>query len=316
MAADLSPRMQHITEIFDSSKPVVSSKLVYLSDLSSEELKFLKEIWTRTDAARRHQVISQLVHLSEVDFRLDFSNIFVFCLNDPDETIRIQAMTGLDGEENYLLITPLLRAMKEDDSAKVRAAAVTALGKFALLGEVDKLPTHYKNKICTALLDVLDSKVETAEVKRRALEAVSPFNLPRVKELIEQAYHTDDVKLKSSAIYAMGRNCDSAWLATLITELNSSEAEIRYEAANACGELGAEEAVPHLLKLIKDEDYQVQEAAIKALGQIGGEQAKQALNKLAKNPESRIREAVKSALEEIHFCEDLLLFQPQSGRHS
>ena len=315
MAAELSPRMQHIAEISDSSKPVASSKLVYLSDLGSEELKFLEEIWANADAERRHQVISQLVHLSEVDFRLDFSGVFVFCLSDPDETIRTQAIAGLDGEENYLLITPLLRALKEDNSAKVRAAAAIALGKFALLVELGKLPTHYKDKIYTALLEVLENKVETAGVKRRALEAVSPFSSPRVKELIEQAYHTDDVKLKASAIYAMGRNCDSAWLTALMTELNSNEAEIRYEAANACGELGAEEAVLHLLKLIKDEDCQVQEAAIKALGQIGGEQAKQALNKLAKNPQPRIRQAAKSALEEIHFCEDLLFFQPQPGHH-
>jgi HEAT repeat protein len=309
MVAESSPRIHHIAEIFNSSKPVASSKLIYLSNLSNEELKLLKEIWTTADAARRHNVISQLVHLSEVDFRLDFTSVFAFCLSDPDESLRIQAMTGLDGEENYLLINPLLRTLKEDDSAKVRAAAATALGKFALLAELGKLPTHYKNKIYTALLDVLDNKIETAEVKRRALEAISPFNLPRVKELIEQAYQTDDVKLKSSAIYAMGRNCDSAWLTTLMTELSSNEAEIRYEAANACGELGAEGAVPQLLKLIKDEDYQVQESAIKALGQIGGEQAKQALNKLAKNPQPRIREAVKSALEEIHFCEDPLSFQ-------
>jgi len=315
MVAESSPRLQHVAEIFDSSKPVASSKLAYLSDLSSEELKFLKEVWTNADVTRRHQVISQLVHLNEIDFRFDFSSVFAFCLSDPDENLRIQAMTGLDGEENYILITPLLRALKEDDSAKVRAVAATALGKFALLGELDKIPTHYKNKIYTALLGVMDNKSETAEVKRRALEAVSPLNLPRVKELIEQAYHTDDVKLKSSAIYAMGRNCDSAWLTILITELNNDEAEIRYEAANACGELGAEEAVPHLLKLIKDEDYQVQEAAIKALGQIGGEQAKQALNKLAKNPQPRIRQAIKSALEEIHFCEDSPFFQPRPGQH-
>ena len=315
MAAGLSPRMQHIAEIFDSSEPVASSKLVYLSGLSSKELKFLGEIWVDADAAWRHQVISQLVHLSEVDFRLDFSGVFVLCLSDPDETIRIQAVTGLDGEENYLLIAPLLRALKEDSSAEVRAASAIALGKFALLGELGKIPTHYKNKIYTALLEVLENKVEAAGLRRRALEAVSPFNLPRVKELIEQAYHTDDVKLKASAIYAMGRNCDSAWLATLVTELNSNEAEIRCEAANACGELGAEEAVPHLLKLIKDEDYQVQEAAIEALGRIGGEQAKQALNKLAKNPQLRIRQAAKSALEEIHFCEEPLFFEPQLGHH-
>ena len=314
MAAESSPRLQHISEIFDSSKPIASSKLVYLSDLSSEELKFLGEIWVDADAARKQQVISQLVHLSEVDFRLDFSGIFVFCLSDPDEAIRMQAITGLDGEENYLLITPLLRAFKEDDSAEVRAAAAVAIGKFALLGELGKIPTHYKDKIYTALLEVLENKIEVAGVRRRALEAVSPFNLPRVKELIEQAYHADDIKLKASAIYAMGRNCDFAWLTTLVSELNSNESEIRYEAANACGELGAEEAVPHLLKLIEDEDHQVQEAAIAALGQIGGEQAKQTLNKLAKNPQPRIHQAAKSALEEIRFCEDLLFFQPQLGR--
>jgi len=315
MAAELSSRMQHIVEIFDSSMPIASSKLVYLSDLSSEELKFMGEIWADTDAARRQQVISQLVHLSEVDFRLDFSGVFVLCLSDPDEAIRIQAVTGLDGEENYLLITPLLRALKEDNSAEVRAAAAVAVGKFALLGELGKIPAHSNDKVYTALLEVLENKVEAFEVRRRALEAVSPFNLPRVKELIEQAYHTDDVKLKASAIYAMGRNCDSAWLTTLMTELNSNEVEMRYEAANACGELGAEEAVPHLLKLIEDEDRQVQEAAIDALGQIGGEQAKQALNKLAKNPQPRIRKAAKSALEEIHFCGDPLFFQSQPGPH-
>jgi HEAT repeat protein len=247
--------------------------------------------------------------------RLDFSGVFVFCLSDPDETIRIQATTGLDGEENYLLITPLLRALKEDNSAEVRAAAAVALGKFALLGELGKLPTQYKNKIYTTLLEVLDNDVEAAGVRRRVLEAVSPFNLPRVRELIEQAYHTDDIEIKAGAIYAMGRNCDPAWLATLMAELNSSEAEIRYEAANACGELGAEEAVPHILKLIKDEDCQVQEAAIEALGKIGGEQAKQALNKLAKNPQPRIRQVAKSALEEIRFCEDPLSFRPRSDHH-
>jgi hypothetical protein len=67
MAAEPSPRIQQIAEIFDPSKPVVNSKLVYLSNLYNEELKLLKELWVNTDASRHHQIISQLVHLSEVD---------------------------------------------------------------------------------------------------------------------------------------------------------------------------------------------------------------------------------------------------------
>ena len=309
MPADLSPRLRDIAEISDSSKTVNSSKLVYLSALNSEELEFLAEIWTKTDLGRRQEIISQLVHLSEVDFKLDFSGVFVLALRDHDETIRAQAVAGLDGEDNYLLIKPLVHALKEDISAKVRAAAAMALGKFALQGELGNLPSYYHEKVYNSLLEVLDNKTELTEVKRRALEAISPFSLPRVKELIEATYHTDDIKLRASAIYAMRRNCDLAWLPTLLVELNSEEAEIRYEAAVACGELGSEEAVPHLVETIENEDQQVQEAAIIALGEIGSEQAEQALDKLTKSTQPRIRDAAKSALKEIQHCEDPLSLQ-------
>jgi HEAT repeat protein len=218
-------------------------------------------------------------------------------------------MAGLDGEDNYLLIKPLVHALKEDISVGVRTAAATALGKFALQGELGNLPSHYREMVYSSLLGVLDNITELTDVKRRALEAISPFNLPRVKELIKTAYHTEDIKLRASAIYAMGRNCDLAWLPTLLAELNSEEAEIRYEAASACGELGAEEAVPYLVEMAENEDPQVEEAAIKALGEIGNEQAKQTLSKLAKNPQPRVHDAAKAALKEIQYCEDPLSLQ-------
>ena len=306
MAAKFPSYKQGIAEILNPNEPLVNSRLVYLSDLSGEDMAFLEQTWAKTNLERRQQIISQLVHLNEADFKLDFSSTFTFCLNDPDETVRTQAIAGLEVEENHLLITPLVRSLKEDSSTKVRAAAATALGRFALLGELGKLSTDYTTKVYTALLEVLENRAEPVEVKRRALEAIAPFNLPQVKEFIEEAYHSSDVKLKTSAIYAMGRNCDSLWLTILLAELNSEEAEIRYEAAGACGEFGASEAVPYLIRLIEDKDAQVQEAAIKALGEIGGEEAKQALRKLIKNPQPRIRQAAESALKELEFCEDPL----------
>jgi HEAT repeat protein len=309
MPAELSPRLSSIAEISDSGKSVNRAKLIYLSALNSEELEFLAETWTKTDLGRRQEIISQLVHLSEDDFKLDFSGVFVLFLSDPDETIRAQAVAGLDGEDNYLLIKPLVRALKEDSSAKVRAAAATALGKFALQGELGNISGSYREKVYNSLLEVLDNKTELTEVKHRALEAIAPFGLPRVKELIEAAYHTDDIKLRASSVYAMGRNCDLAWLPTLLAELNSQEAAIRYQAAVACGELGSEEAVPHLVETIENEDQQVQEAAIIALGEIGSEQAEQALDKLTKSTQPGIRDAAKSALKEIQHCEDPLSLQ-------
>jgi len=309
MPSELPPRMRDIAGIFDSAKSISSSKLAGLPGLNNEELEFFKDIWTNTDLERRQEIISQLMHLSEADLTLDFSSVFVLLLRDSDEAIRVQAVAGLEGEDNYLLIKPLVQALKEDTSAKVRAAAAMALGKFAIQGELDNLPSLYREKVYNALLEILENKTESTEVKRRALEAISPFSLPRVRELIETAYHAADIKLRTSAIYAMGRNCDLAWLPTLLIELNNDDPEIRYEVVSACGELGAEEAVPRLLKMISDEDQQVQEAAIKALGEIGNEQAKDTLGKLIKNPQPGIRNAAKSALKEIQHCENPLSLQ-------
>jgi HEAT repeat protein len=310
MSVDSSERMHSISEILDSSKNVNSSKLVSLSCLNSEETEFLAESWHKADLDRRREIISELVHLSEVDLKLDFISVFVLALRDTDESIRIQAAQGLEGEDNYLLIKPLIKALREDSSAKVRAAAAMALRELALQGELGNLPTYYCEKLYNSLLEAVTSKNEPTEVKRQALEAISPFSLARVGEIIEAAYHTNDIKLHASAIYAMGRNCDLAWLPTLLVELKNDRAEIRYEAAGACGQLGAEQAVPYLLDMVTDNDEHVKEAAIKALGEIGNETAKRALRQLVKNPQALISDAAKSALKEIQFCEDSLSAEP------
>jgi len=305
MTEEALSQKQDIPEIFDSSKPLVNSKLLYLSSLDDEGMQLLQHAWARADIERKRKIITSLVHLSESDLKLDFSRVFMFCLSEPDEDIRTQSIAGLEAEEDPIIIPHLLRVL-EDASAKVRTAAAITLGNFTLQCALGELPSHYTDKIYASLLKVMDNKNETAEVKRRALEAIAPLNLPRVKEIIEKAYHSDDAKLKASAIYAMGRNCDPAWLSNIIVEMNSEQSEIRYEAANACSELADEEAVPHLIKLTRDSDVQVQEAAIRALGEIGGEEAKEILDKLAASPQPRIREAAKSAFQELQLCQDPL----------
>ena len=127
MSTKLPFYKQCIDEILNPNEPLVNSKLVYLSDISGEDIELWEKAWPRTNAERRQQIISQLVSLSEADFKLDFSSTFTFCLNDPDEAVRIQAIAGLELEENHLLITPLVRSLKEDNSTKVRAAAAAAL---------------------------------------------------------------------------------------------------------------------------------------------------------------------------------------------
>lgn len=302
----LAARIEQINGLLNSDKLVTSSELACLSGLGREEMKFFELNWARVDPARKREIISKLVHLSETDPGLDFTAVFVSCLGDDDETVRLQAVMGLEGEDNLQLIVPLVKRLRHDSSARVREAAATALGSFAMLAECGKISAYYRDMVYGALLDAVNDEQEPVQVKRRALEAISPFNQPRVKQLIEEAYRQGSADFKLSAIYAMGRNCDPLWLDFLLDELESEDPAARYEAANACAELGAVEAVPQLLRLVEDTDGEVQEAAIRALGEIGGEETKRTLTKLLHHREQRIRLAAEAALEVLRFNEEPL----------
>jgi HEAT repeat protein len=91
-----------------------------------------------------------------------------------------------------------------------------------------------------------------------------------------------------------------------LDELASEDPEVRYEAATACGELGAEEAIDDLIRLTSDTDRDVQNAAIVALGRIGGTIATNVLRRLAQSPDPFVREAAEEALTEALFASDPL----------
>lgn len=293
-----------IAELGNSDQPLLNSRLAELSNLNSEELKFLEQVWGQIEPERRRQIVYRLVELAEDNVELNFDSIFWNCLNDRDAEVRCKAIEGLWENEETSLINPLIRLLEQDDSEEVQAAAAVALGKFAMLSEHKKLRSCHAAKVSQALLAVLDDASRPVEVKRRALEAAAPLSLPRVRKAIRQAYRSPDARLKTSAIYAMGKNCDGSWLSVLLKELPSADAEIRYETARACGELGEEEAVTYLIQLIDDSDVDVQLAAIQALGKIGGDEAKECLEKCLNSSSDPVSQMAKQALQELKLGED------------
>ncbi|MFC1954903.1 HEAT repeat domain-containing protein, partial [Chloroflexota bacterium] len=112
-----------------------------------------------------------------------------------------------------------------------------------------------------------------------------------------------------SSIYAMGKNCDPSWVPIVLKELNNPDAEVRYEAAGACGELEEEEAVTGLKKLIDDFDVDVQMAAIQALGEIGNTEAKECLNQCLENENEVVSQMAEQVLKEMQSKEDPLSFR-------
>ena len=303
------PVEQTIAKLVNPATKLLDSWLTDLSSLSPAELKQLEQAWPTIELKRRRQILYHLVELAEDNFELDFDDIFKGRLKDEDAGVRSKAIEGLWENEEASLIEPLIDLLEKDSSEEVQAAAATALGKFALLAELEKLRANHKAKISKSLLSVINDQAKPVEVKRRALEAASPLTLPQMKKSIAEAYQSGDNKLKISALFAMGKSCNTSWLPILLKELSNDDAELRYEAVGACGELGEEEAASYLCELVNDPDIDIRLAAVQALGKIGGPEAKGCLEKCLNHPDEAIRAAAEQALSQLEAEEDPLFSQ-------
>jgi len=299
----------YLGELVDSSAPLTVAGLVNLSNLVPDEASAFEEAWRNTDVRRRRLVMRQLIELSEDNVELDFDAVFRVSLSDIDAEVRRFGIRGLWEYEGRDLIPTLVALLLEDADETVRAEAALALGRYALKAELDEIRASDAGIVDDALRRTIADPEQPTEVRARAVEAVGARGQPWVPQIIEDAYHSDQHRLRVGALHAMGRNCDARWLSTLVRELEGDDAEMRYEAATACGSLGDEAAVQHLLPLLKDDDAEVQEAAIQALGKIGGQEAKRALENCLASPEGRVRDAALAAIAEVDFGDDALGFK-------
>ena len=297
----------YLVELSDSAQPLKHSGLIHLSSLTAEELRIIQDIWPRIPQERRHHLLSVIAALADDNVDLDFTAIFKLALRDQDPRVREQAIGGLWECEERSLLSALLRLLECDPVEQVRAATAHALGHFAALAEHGKLLPHDRQRIRWALMTVIHNPEESLLLRRRALEAVSPLNDEDVIALIESAYEHQDSKMRESALYSMGINANPRWLPTLINETHNDHPAMRYESASACGRIGEEIAVPHLLPLLhRDEDPQVRLSTLQALGAIGGNVAKKALEACLRSSDDAVKEAAVRALEALEADEDPL----------
>ena len=296
---------QCLNTIVDSEQPLRSADLMTLSGMTTEELEPVRLAWEDLESDRRQQVLQRLIDIAEDNLDADFNSLFRLCLKDEDAEVRAKAIEGLWECDDRVLVVPLARLLISDPSDKVRAAAAMALSKFSVLAQRGKILSKDGERIMESLTLAVSNPRETPEVRRRAVEAVAPFDTPEVHHIIREAYKSDQFEMKCSAVYAMGKSCNPQWLATILHELQNPHPAMRYEASNACGEMGEEDAVPHLIQLFKDDDQQAQTSAIAAVGAIGGSLAKKALLRCLKSSDDLVVEAAEEALEVLGETADL-----------
>ena len=300
---------QIIIELAEPGSPVRHTSLIQLSGLSFTEVRDMMPPWNEIDVDRRRELLDRMTELAADNIELDYFTFFRACLSDKDAGVRARAARSLWDSDDRTNIRPLVSLLTHDDSAAVRAEAATALGKFVEMAEEGKLLRREGQRIADALVGVIENPRERLETRCRAVEAVAALTSDKIHSIIEGAYRDDDIRLKQTAIYAMGRSSNSSWLPTVLRETRHANAAIRYEAVTASGLLGDEETVPHLVSFLEDDDTQVQLAAVSALGLMGGELAQRALIQAVKRGDDAITEAAEQALEAMQFDDDPLGFR-------
>jgi hypothetical protein len=272
-----------------------------LSDLDDMSLLAVREVWETLSPEYRLKVCQQALDIGEMNFELDYTALARMALDDSDSAVRAAAVELFWTDETAAGLHRMIDLATEDDAAAVRAAASSALGRYILLGEFDELPEAETNSAVDVALSIYNNVDEEVEVRRRALESLGYSSQDGVNDIIREAYASDEHLLKVSAVFAMGKSFDDRWSSAVLRELNSPDAEMRYEAARASGELALDDALPKLSRMVYDPDREVKEVAIWSLGEIGGSESTRILQTLLDDPQyiaddDDLAEAIEDAL--------------------
>jgi HEAT repeat protein len=301
-----------VRALSDMETPLTRAIVRRLSNLDESDREALYANWGGIPMKRRQEVIRHLTEMLETDFEADFSAITRLALTDLDEKVREYAIEASWPDETPSLFNRLLPMATIDTSIAVRASALSALGRFILLGELGKFDRSLSRQAENIAIRLYRNKNEPNDVRRRALEAVANSSRDEVTAMIKEAYHTGDLQMQASALYAMGRTCDERWAEIVLRELGSDDAAIRYEAVRAAGELALEEAVPQLGPLLVDADRQTMEMVIWTLGEIGGGEARRLLSNMSEYAEARddkeLMEQIEDAMAESSLAGGEIFF--------
>ena len=295
----MSEKIELALEILRNPDAPLSAKALYnLSDLEGEDKDRLYQEWGTIPLERRRKLMHRMAEVVETNFDMDFSAVTRLAMTDLDAELREAAVEASWTDESPEMLNRLMPMASIDFSPSVRAAAISALGRFIELAEDGKFDKQLARQAENLAIRIYKNENLDTEIRRRAIEAISNCSRSEVQDMIEDAYSHRDIRMRASAVYAMGRTCDEQWENTVLKELQNRDALMRYEAVRAAGELTIESALPLLGTLIEEPDREVMEMTVWALGEIGGAEAQRLLRVKAEEAERDGDDDLSEAIEE------------------
>ncbi|MEW6110044.1 MAG: HEAT repeat domain-containing protein [Nitrospirota bacterium] len=144
-----------------------------------------------------------------------------------------------------------------------------------------------------------DLKKGTGMKRAEAAKHLGKINDMRAVKPLVEALQDTNMGVRNNVAFALGELGAREAIPHLIKVLLGDPEEwVRKSAAKALGMLGSREAVSHLAKALKDQSQMVRKSAARSLGQIGGIQAVQALRTVS-SLDSLVFRMAKEALEKL-----------------
>ena len=255
--------------LLDPEIEITQQHLFRLSDLEGKLAREFKKCWPKIALWRRLALLEDMEQLAEENNLLSYEFPCRLSIHDADPQIRFLAIRGLLPYEPIDLLPELTTLLRQDADENVRAICAATLGQFVYLGEIEDISKEQKKNTVDSLLEASYND-PSVQVRQRALESLGYTSQDEIVALIEEAYQTGEVSWITSALFAMGRSCNSHWVPKISPMLDHQIPAIRFEAARAAGELQIKDTIDRLTELVEDTNTDVRLAAAWSLSQIGG----------------------------------------------
>lgn len=295
----MAPASRNLTELIErlqgGAEPA-PTEIALFSDLDRSEVPNVRSKWLEIPAATRQSLLDRANELAEENIELDFSQLALVAVKDPEAKVRAAGARGLWESESRSVGELLANLVANDPDGEVRAAAADSLSQFVVLAACDELPAADAERIVSALRGRAEDRAEERLVRAAALDALGPLGAEWLEPLITEAYESGDREMRLSALHAMADSCDERWLEYVHEQFYSDDASLRFSAVLATGEIASEDSIEPLAAMLDDEDPAVVLAAVDSLGNIGGEEAVQLLEALASRAPEEAAEVLEAAL--------------------
>jgi HEAT repeat protein len=221
-------------------------------------------------------------------------------LDDPESKVRSAAVSAIPsaGPAAIEAVPKLIHTLEGDSSPIVRKVAVEALGRIA----------PEKDDVVNALLKGFHEDSDP-DVRFTAANIMGNRSnkIPSYADALIEALETeqdDETRARLAGCFAYVKDPPAKIYPILVKMLDDKYFGARQAAADVLGTMGKPEAIPHLIRLLGDENRNVRWSAILSLQEFG-RQAEAAVPHLERlrdsDPDENVREIAKRALKRIRL---------------